>query len=422
MLDARKIKAEKPQNIRWRNESAIVALLQNHMEMTIPEIAERLELSRTAATQTVNELCREGVLKEVGTRDSSTSGGKPPRIFSMNAAFRYTMVVILGNTFIQCCIADMNCRVLYSKRTDRQEFYEPGGWMLIVETVAQEVEALLRESGLMLDQFCMMVICSAGIIDRKRGMSMFPIGSKRENDFLIGDVMKERMKLTFPVIVDNVGRFLGYAELLENPSLAHKNVVSLFLYPTGGIGGCVIEQGELLYGQHGYQGEFGHLLVETHEGRPCICGNRGCLESMVSSEAVQDMWKEVEKQYSETELPEGKEGDIPGVLKKANEGNPLAMAIAARLALYVSRAVYNITLMYDPQVIILQGTLAYGGGYFLEKLEQLVKIFPSYGNAQSCRIVYSKIEDTEEGFVTGAALYALNKWLFGNKYLPDRKG
>ena len=54
MLDARKVKAEKPRNIKRRNQKAIVALLQNSAEMTIPEIADRLELSRTSATQIVN--------------------------------------------------------------------------------------------------------------------------------------------------------------------------------------------------------------------------------------------------------------------------------------------------------------------------------------------------------------------------------
>ena len=52
MLDARKVKAEKPRNIKRRNQKAIVALLQNNTEMTIPEIAERLELSRTCLLYT----------------------------------------------------------------------------------------------------------------------------------------------------------------------------------------------------------------------------------------------------------------------------------------------------------------------------------------------------------------------------------
>lgn len=422
MLDARKVKAEKPQNIRWRNESAIVALLQNNAEMTISEIAETLELSKTAATQTVNGLCREGVLRKVGIRDSAKTGGKPPRVFSMNESFRYTIVSIIGNDFIQCGIANMKCRILYSRKKNSIKYGQVGGWQAAVNTITIMVGQLLKESEITLDQICMMVVCCGGVVDRKTGVSMFPIGSKRENDFPISDILKKCFHNEFPVIVDNVGRFIGYAELLENPFLTSKNIVALFLHPSGGLGGCVIERGELLYGRHGYQGEFGHLLVETHHGRRCVCGNYGCLESMISMDAIKEMWKRMKHQFPQCTLKEGENGDIVGIFAKANEENPLAMAIVDQVALYVSRAVYNILLMYDPQLIILQGLLAYGGIYFMKKIEEFMKIFPSYGNAQQVSIVYSKISDAEEGFVTGAALYALNTWLFGNKYLPDRKG
>lgn len=421
MLDVRRVKAEKPQNIRWRNESSIVALLQNNTEMTISEIAEKLELSRTAATQTVNGLCKEGVLKEVGMRVSSASGGKPPRVFSMNDSFRYTIEVIIGNDFIQCCIANMKCSILYSRREKNLKFGQVCGWEAAIETIMTMVEELLEESGITVDQICMMVVCCGGIVDRKNGISTFPIGTKKENNFPLGKELIRKFKGAFPVVVDNVGRFIGYAELLVNPSLASKNVVTLFLHPSGGVGGCVIERGILLYGQHGYQGEFGHLLVETHHGYRCVCGNYGCLESMISSESIQKMWESMKYQFPDSILTEGEKGDISGIFFKANEGNSLAMAVVDQIAVYVSRAIYNIYLMYDPQLIILQGVLSCGGTYFLKKLEEFVQIFSAYGNVEEKDIVYSKLSDTDEGFVTGAALYALNTWLFGNKYLPDRE-
>lgn len=49
----------------------------------------------------------------------------------------------------------------------------------------------------------------------------------------------------------------------------------------------------------------------------------------------------------------------------------------------------------------------------------LVRIFPSYGNAETGIVTYSKISDSDGGFITGAALYALNTCLFGDKYLFD---
>ena len=413
MLDARKVKAEKPRNIKRRNQKAIVALLQNNTEMTIPEIAERLELSRTSATQIVNELCKEKVLKKVGTRDATTAGGKPPRVFSMNASFRYTIIVTIGNDFISCNISNMKCRVIQKRVRDIADISKCNGWNLAMEVTVSEVRLLLKESGIRKEQICMMVV------DRKRGVCMFPIGTKRRNDFPVCEFLRTELQFSFPIIIDNVGRFLGYAELLEDPSLNHKTVAALFMHSAGSVGGCVIEKGELLYGRHGYQGEFGHLLVETHQGRACVCGNDGCLESMMSPESLRAIWKKHEAAYPSVILDRRKAGDIREVFREANGGNPLARVMVDEFAVYVARAIYNIVLMYDPQQIILQGLLAYGGEYFEKKLNDLVRIFPSYGNAETGIVTYSKISDSDGGFITGAALYALNTCLFGDKYLFD---
>ncbi|WP_373263477.1 ROK family transcriptional regulator [Hungatella hathewayi] len=419
MLDARKVKAEKPRNIKRRNQKAIVALLQNNTEMTIPEIAERLELSRTSATQIVNELCKEKVLKKVGTRDATTAGGKPPRVFSMNASFRYTIIVTIGNDFISCNISNMKCRVIQKRVRDVADISKWNGWNLAMEVTVAEVRLLLKESGIRKEQICMMVVACGGVVDRKRGICMFPIGTKRRNDFPVCEFLRTELQLTFPIIIDNVGRFLGYAELLEDPSLNHKTVAALFMHSAGSVGGCVIEKGELLYGRHGYQGEFGHLLVETHQGRACVCGNDGCLESMMSPESLRAIWKKHEAAYPSVILDRRKAGDIREVFREANGGNPLARVMVDEFAVYVARAIYNIVLMYDPQQIILQGLLAYGGEYFEKKLNDLVRIFPSYGNAETGIVTYSKISDSDGGFITGAALYALNTCLFGDKYLFD---
>ena len=419
MLDARKVKAEKPRNIKRRNQKAIVALLQNNTEMTIPEIAERLELSRTSATQIVNELCKEKVLKKVGTRDATTAGGKPPRVFSMNASFRYTIIVTIGNDFISCNISNMKCHVIQKRVRDIADISKCNGWNLAMEVTVSEVRLLLKESGIRKEQICMMVVACGGVVDRKRGVCMFPIGTKRRNDFPVCEFLRTELQFSFPIIIDNVGRFLGYAELLEDPSLNHKTVAGLFLHSAGSVGGWGIEKGELLYGRHGYQGEFGHLLVETHQGRACVCGNDGCLESMMSPESLRVMWKKHEAVYPSVSLDRRKAGDIREVFREANGGNPLARVMVDEFAVYVARAIYNIVLMYDPQQIILQGLLAYGGEYFEKKLNDLVRIFPSYGNAETGIVTYSKISDSDGGFITGAALYALNTCLFGDKYLFD---
>ena len=61
------IKAEKQRNIKWRNERAIVMLLKQNSEMTIPEIAEKLKAAGIRVT-TIEKL-RDRAYAEVGMPD-----------------------------------------------------------------------------------------------------------------------------------------------------------------------------------------------------------------------------------------------------------------------------------------------------------------------------------------------------------------
>ncbi len=52
---------------------------------------------------------KKKVLEKVGTRDATTAGEESPQsFFSMNASFRYTIIVTIGNDFISCNISNIN--------------------------------------------------------------------------------------------------------------------------------------------------------------------------------------------------------------------------------------------------------------------------------------------------------------------------
>ena len=54
-----------------------------------------------------------------------------------------------------------------------------------------------------------------------------------------------------------------------------------------GVGAALVLNGKLWTGADGLAGEFGHVTVDP-EGRPCGCGNRGCLEQYASATAIAD--------------------------------------------------------------------------------------------------------------------------------------
>ena len=52
-----------------------------------------------------------------------------------------------------------------------------------------------------------------------------------------------------------------------------------------GIGVGIIMKNQLVKGKNGYAGEFGHSIIQIG-GRPCPCGNHGCLEQYASERAL----------------------------------------------------------------------------------------------------------------------------------------
>jgi glucokinase len=86
-------------------------------------------------------------------------------------------------------------------------------------------------------------------------------------------------RLGLPVFVDNDVNTLALGEWMFG---AGQGARSLVLLAVGtGVGGGIILDGHLVRGHGGYGGELGHVPIKF-DGRPCICGGRGCLKAYVA--------------------------------------------------------------------------------------------------------------------------------------------
>ncbi|MBU0529864.1 ROK family protein [bacterium] len=81
----------------------------------------------------------------------------------------------------------------------------------------------------------------------------------------------------------NVDNDVNMATLAEFKLGAGIGVNSLYtFYPGTGIGGGYISNGKLIRGYNGTAGEIGHMVIDVN-GVKCKCGQRGCLETIVSN-------------------------------------------------------------------------------------------------------------------------------------------
>ncbi len=78
---------------------------------------------------------------------------------------------------------------------------------------------------------------------------------------------------------DAVMALLG--EAAQGAATALQNVVMMTIGT--GIGGAILDRGQILRGR-GAAGQLGHLSIDP-QGRPCVCGKIGCLETVSSGTA-----------------------------------------------------------------------------------------------------------------------------------------
>lgn len=131
-------------------------------------------------------------------------------------------------------------------------------------------------------------------------------------------------KFALPVIVENDALAAAYGESLIC------GASSLIYMGLGtGVGGGLVLKGKPYPGERGVAMEIGHLIVEEG-GRPCGCGNCGCLEQYASASGVSKSYLEFSgKRLSSREIAElARQGDADACLAFDLAGRTLGQALA----------------------------------------------------------------------------------------------
>ena len=83
-----------------------------------------------------------------------------------------------------------------------------------------------------------------------------------------------------PIALTNDANVAALGEMLFDNARGMKNFMVITLGT--GLGSGIVVDGRLLYGNSGFAREFGHTVVDP-EGRQCLCGKKGCLETYASA-------------------------------------------------------------------------------------------------------------------------------------------
>jgi glucokinase len=125
----------------------------------------------------------------------------------------------------------------------------------------------------------------------------------------------------------------------------------IYLTVSTGVGGGVVTGRRLMLGADGLAGELGHLMIDI-DGPPCGCGARGHLEALSSGTGIARSARE-----------EGL-GDVDArqVAALEEQGNAAAALIMERARRSFAEAVVTMVDVFNPQRIVVGGSIAAGQG------------------------------------------------------------
>jgi len=166
--------------------------------------------------------------------------------------------------------------------------------------------------------------------------------------------------LGVPTRLDNDANAAALAEWRFGAGKGTRNMA--YLTMSTGVGGGLILNGKPYRGEGCLAGELGHVPVEWN-GRPCNCGQRGCLEAYIGGAAWQKVLREVTPDTSRVaELAGGREQVRPEhLVQAAKEGDAFALAEMAQFNDYLARAIVGLTFTLALQRVVL-GTIAIAAG------------------------------------------------------------
>lgn len=180
--------------------------------------------------------------------------------------------------------------------------------------------------------------------------------------YLEGIRLSELTGSSLSVTADNDARAAMAGEVLWGAAKGRRNALMLTLGT--GVGGAIVADGRLLRGSTGVAGHIGHYTIEA-DGVPCICGNRGCLETAFSAKAIEAEAFRAVHAGCETTLTRLPSQTCEGVFQTAAAGDPIAGSIIEKATARLSGALAGLLLIFDPEVVILGGHITEAGDALL---------------------------------------------------------
>lgn len=323
-------------DLKMMNRNKVYRYIDEQGHVSKQDLVQGLGLSLPTVSQNLTELFDMGLLCYAGT--FASSGGRKARMISIVPEARMTIGVEVKRDFINLLAIDLTGKARPSKKLDLAFATSD----LYGQSLAAEIEQYIQEQKIDPARILGVGISIPGVLSEDK-MHLLNAPSLRAKHVSIDAITKYIPYATFS---ENDANASAFAELHSRKDLDYL----AFLCVSEGVGGALTHYRRPYTGVNNKGAEFGHMTV-VHQGKPCACGNLGCLEAYVSVSV----------------LSCGEEPGIDAFFAHLQKGDLECQEIWAEYRDFLCMGINNLRTIFDCDVV-LGGTLA---RYMAEYIDEI---------------------------------------------------
>ena len=349
-------------DMRSANMESVFDCIRAHAPVTKRQIQSLTGLSWGSVSNLCSILLERGVLRELPVR--TEGAGRNPSGFDINLKDNLIIGLDVNLSGLTGVVCDLRSRVLARvwrptegrKGEDILRLMKEAAAELLGQTAAGTVKGL--------------AIAFPGQVDAERGVSLWTHQFGSLSEVNMREIFQRAFGLEVllehdPNCMAVCEHWMGAAQDVED---------FLFVRLSYGIGMGILTGGAVYRGHSGASGEIGHMTM-LPDGEPCCCGNRGCLETVASVDAILRRCRELAADGRAPLLASiAADGPITleAAARAARQGDRAVAAVVSRAADYAGIAVANVVNIIDPAAVVIGGELAAYPDLCIERLRETV--------------------------------------------------
>ena len=361
-------------NVRRFNTSNIYSYFLSHQDVTRQDLASSLNLTLPTVTKNIDYLSSLGLIEVSGSRGQT--GGRRAVTYSLCSEARIALGIDISRHHAACVAVDLNGNIISFKRNYLVFEYTEDYF----KAVAERLQELITNTGIDEKKILGVGIGIPALVQADHRTIFY----SRILDFGKDTFEMFRRVIPYDISMFNDAKASCFAENWVNKDLQN----SFYLMLSNNVGGAMIIDGKVYFGNNYKAAEVGHITLFPH-GKPCYCGQNGCVDPYLAATNL-----------SQDDL----EGYFSVLADTADE--KLLYNWDAYLN-YLASAINNVRALLDCDVILG----GYVGAYLEPYLEEIRKKALMLSSFDSEGDFIKLCSYKREAIAAGAALHYISEFI-----------